>query len=67
VHKRTRGNSMKLAKPFCRTKFIESAFHIRRINLWNSLPDCVVKSQSVNTFLSRLATVDLTSECTVLF
>jgi len=67
VHKRTRGNSMKLVKPFCRTKYIESAFHIRRIKLWNSLPDSVVKSQSVNAFITRLSGCDLSTECTVLF
>ena len=44
----TRAHSFKLLKPRVTTKHYQSFFSNRVINLWNSLPDFVVSSESVN-------------------
>jgi hypothetical protein len=59
----TRGHSLKLVKPFCRTKFLENAFHVRRVNLWNNLTEKHVSAPSVNSFVSQLNEIDLHCEC----
>ena len=50
----TRGNSLKLFKPQCRTKLRQNLFHLRVINVWNSLPSHVVQSKSIKSFERRL-------------
>ena len=51
---RTRGNSMKLFKKQSRTKVTQSIFSRRVVDSWNSLPNEVVESPTLNTFKSRL-------------
>jgi len=51
--RRTRGHSVKLSKPHCH-KDIRNFFSLRVINRWNSLPDEVVLSSSINYFKSHL-------------
>ena len=46
----TRGNSLKLSKVFSRTDVRRFSFSQRVVNEWNSLPDWVVKSDSVHSF-----------------
>jgi len=50
----TRSNTFKLNK--CRAKYNLRKFYFtnRVVNAWNSLPDYVVLSETVNTFKSRL-------------
>jgi len=60
---RTRGHSKKLTKPFCRSDYLENSFGVRRIKLWNSLPEYVVSSPSVSVFLSRLSNSYIDREC----
>ncbi len=49
----TRGHSLKLAKPRYRTSKRNKFYNARIINQWNSLPDEVVTSQSVNIFKNK--------------
>jgi len=51
---RTRGHSLKLLKPLCRTNSQLSSFCCRAINSWNCLPDDIVTSASLFTFKSKL-------------
>ena len=47
---RTRGHSMKLYKERWDTAIRGHYFSNRVINIWNSLPEAVIKSQDVTTF-----------------
>jgi len=61
---RSRGHSLKLKKPFCHTNYLENAFCVRRVNLWNELPEIVVSSTSSGTFVQNLGRfVDLQRSC----
>lgn len=51
---RTRGNSFKLKVERCRYDVRKFSFCNRVINVWNSLPDYVVTSGSVNIFKNNL-------------
>jgi hypothetical protein len=46
----TRGHSLKLQKRECRTVQRANEFGMRVINIWNSLPEEVIQSSSVNVF-----------------
>lgn len=50
----TRGHPFKICKPTATCRVRRSAFAIRVINDWNSLPSAVVCSPSVNTFKANL-------------
>jgi len=50
----TRGNMYKLQKFVCHYNLRKFAFCTRIVNMWNSLPNVVVKSDTINTFKSRL-------------
>ena len=50
----TRGHSLKLEKPRCRTTMRLQHFSQRIINNWNSLPERVVAAKDVNDFKSKL-------------
>jgi len=50
----TRGNSNKLLVKRCRYKLRNNFFSNRIVNMWNSLPDYVVMSDTINTFKNRL-------------
>jgi len=51
---RTRGNALKLKIQRCRYDIRKYSFCNRVINMWNSLPDYVVTSESVNVFKNNL-------------
>ena len=50
----TRGHSLKLEKPRCRTTTRQQHFSQRVINDWNSLPERVVAAKDVNAFKTRI-------------
>ena len=50
----TRGHASKMHKERCRLKVRENVFGQRIVNAWNSLPDMVVQSGSLNQFKARL-------------
>ena len=50
----TRGNSMKLCKFRARLDIRKFSFSNRVVNIWNSLPDCVITAGTIFTFESRL-------------
>ena len=50
----TRGNSNKLLVKRCRYELWKNFFSNRIVNMWNSLPDYVVMSDTINTFKNRL-------------
>ena len=50
----TRGNSNKLLVKRCRYELRNNFFSNRIVNMWNSLPDYVVMSDTINTFKNRL-------------
>ena len=52
--RRTRGHSVKLHKPHCHKDIRKYFFSLRVINRWNSLPEEVVLSSSINSFKSHL-------------
>ena len=52
----TRGHQFKLAKKKHRLKVRSNSFSLRVIDSWNSLPDKVVMTLSLNSFKSRLNT-----------
>ena len=50
----TRGHSCKLEKPRASSSIRQNCFSNRVINVWNSLPDSVVNSPSINSFKNAL-------------
>jgi len=50
----TRGNSNKLLVKRCRYELRKNFFSNQIVNMWNSLPDYVVMSDTINTFKNRL-------------
>lgn len=50
----TRGNDKKLFKKHSRTNVTQGIFSRRVVDSWNSLPNIVVNSPTLNTFKSRL-------------
>ena len=50
----TRGNSLKIFKPWSRLKVRSSVFSNRVVDVWNSLPNSVATAPSLNLFKSRL-------------
>ena len=50
----TRGHSLKLSIPVCRSEVLRRSFAVRRVMLWNSLPREVVDSPSLDSFKRRL-------------
>ena len=51
---RTRGNRYKLIQHHCHYDLRKFNFTNRVIPIWNSLSDCVVSAETVNTFKNRL-------------
>src|SRR5664279_2174270 len=49
----TRGHSLKLLKKQCRTNLRRNCFTSRVVNTWNSMPEEIVQSTSVNCFKGR--------------
>jgi len=50
----TRSNCNKLLVKRCRYELRKNFFSNRIVNMWNSLPDYVVMSDTINTFKNRL-------------
>ena len=50
----TRGHSKKLRKKHSRTQLRRNSFSNRTTTPWNSLPEAVVSSKTLNTFKGRL-------------
>jgi len=50
----TRGHSLKLSMPFCRTEVLRRSLGARRIDAWNSLPASLVESESFEGFKKGL-------------
>ena len=50
----TRGNSLKLFKPFTHLQCRSNYFSTRIVNLWNQLPDEIVRSDTLNCFKSEI-------------
>ena len=51
---RTRGNRYRLLQKHCHYDVRKLNFSNRVIPVWNSLPDYVVRAETVNTFKNRL-------------
>ena len=51
---RTRGHHLKLKKLYARTQIRRNFFSIRVVDLWNSLPEAIVSSVSLNMFKNRI-------------
>ena len=49
----TRGHSLKLLKKQCSTNLRRNFFTLRVVNTWNSMPEEIVRSTSVNCFKGR--------------
>ena len=50
----TRGHSLKMSIPVCRSEMRRRTFGVRRVLLWNSLPADVVQTTCLTTFKRRL-------------
>ena len=50
----TRGHKYKLTKPRARTKLRGNSFTHRIVDVWNALPEEVVKADSLNSFKNLL-------------
>ena len=50
----TRGNCMNIFKKRVKTEFRRGMFSQRVVNTWNSLPNNVINSPSINCFKNRL-------------
>ncbi len=49
-----RGHSWKLKKPRCQTQLRLNTFSQRVVNLWNDLPESVVKAKTVRGFKAEM-------------
>ena len=59
--RRIRGHSVKLHKPHCHKDIRKYFFSLRVVNRWNSLPEEVVLSSSINSFKSHLQRIGETT------
>ena len=50
----TRGNSLKLYKPYTYLQCQSNYFSIRTINQWNQLPDEIVRCNTIKSFKSAI-------------
>lgn len=50
----TRGHSLKLFKPRCRTQSRRAFFSQRVVDLWNSLPESVVNAKTLNSLKNQI-------------
>ena len=54
AQRRSSGHNMKLDKRYSRLDVMKHFFSNRVVDLWNSLPECVISATSVNSFKNRL-------------
>ena len=59
----TRGHNLKININYCRTNIKKFAFPNRIINCWNSLPEDVVNSPSLNSFKRKIQNINLRHYC----
>ena len=57
-HGRTRGHSLKLTVPKCKSNVRLSSFAVGVVNCWNSLPEETVSAPTLSCFKSRLEKFD---------
>ena len=50
----TRGHSLKIRRPISKTNLGQNRFTSRVVNDWNSLPEEVIKAETVNAFKNSL-------------
>jgi len=50
----TRGHSLKISKPYCKTDMRKFFFTYKVINRWNSLPEEAIQVDSINSFKKHL-------------
>ena len=50
----TRGNSLKIAKERCTRDIRKFSFTNRVVDIWNSLPENIIKANTVHQFENRL-------------
>ena len=53
-HSSTRGHTLKLSLPRCRTEVRRRFWSVRVVDVWNELPASVVEAESLTTFKARL-------------
>ena len=53
-HVSTRGHSLKLSVPICRSELRRRFFNVRNVSTWNSLPATIVDAGSIDSFKARL-------------
>src|SRR5260221_13635504 len=51
---RTRGNALKLEVERAKYDIRKYSFSVRSVKIWNSLPDLVIKAETMNVFKNRL-------------
>ena len=51
---RTRGHSLKLTKKYCRTSLRKNYFSYRVVDIWNDLPEHIVRAKSTNAFKAKI-------------
>ena len=54
LHFSTRGQQFKVRRPLSKTNLGHNRFTSRIANDWNSLPEDIVESPTINTFKNRL-------------
>ena len=59
----TRGNSFKIAKPFCKHTFAQHCFTYRVVNVWNNMPENVVCAKTLAVFKRNLHACNLALYC----
>ena len=59
----TRGHKYKLFKCYSSVNAYKNSFINHICDFWNLLPDTVVEATNVNTFKSRLDSIDLRKQC----
>ena len=59
----TRGHKYKLFKRYSSVNAYKNSFINRICDIWNLLPDTAVEASDVNTFKSRLDSIDLRKHC----
>jgi len=57
----TRGHRYKLSKPFHHNNARLFSFSCRRLDCWNSLPDSVLKSDYLESFITSLQKIDFSN------
>ena len=57
----TRSNGLSIVKPSSKTNSERYYFHHRRVDVWNSLPSCVVQAPSLASFRRQIDKLDFST------